>query len=63
MGKLGMVCIYPYPNMLAVVCCGISRVGAKHSMEVRLRKWFTSWVEGFDIDVPPADGPLVCGLV
>jgi hypothetical protein len=33
--KLGALCVYPCPNMLAVVCCGIPRVGAKPSMVVR----------------------------
>jgi hypothetical protein len=32
-------------------------------MVVQLWKWFIDWAEGFGIDVPPADGPLVCGLV
>jgi hypothetical protein len=62
-GKLGMVCVYPCPNLLVVVCCGIPKVGAEPSMVVWLWKWFTSWVEGFGIDMPPADGRLVCGLV
>jgi hypothetical protein len=34
--KLGAVYVYPYPNMLTVVCCGIPRVGAKPSMVVQL---------------------------
>jgi hypothetical protein len=32
-------------------------------MVVRLCKWFTDWAERLGIDVPPTDGPLVCGLV
>jgi hypothetical protein len=32
--KLGAVCVYPYPNMLAVVCCGILKVRAESSMVV-----------------------------
>jgi hypothetical protein len=61
--KLGDVCVYPFLNMLAIVCCGIPRLGAEPSMVVRLWKWFTMWVDGFGIDMPPADGPLVCGLI
>jgi hypothetical protein len=61
--KLGVVCVYPYPNMLAVVCYGISKVGVELSMVVRLWRWFTGWAEGLGIEVPPADAPLVCGLV
>jgi hypothetical protein len=34
--KLGVVCVYPYPNMLDVVCCGIQKVGSKSSMVVWL---------------------------
>jgi hypothetical protein len=34
--KLDAVCIYPCPNMWAVVCCGIPRVGAEPSTVVRL---------------------------
>jgi hypothetical protein len=34
--KLGVACEYPCLNMLAVVCCGIPKVGAKPSMVVRL---------------------------
>jgi hypothetical protein len=34
--KLGMVCIYPCPNMLAIVYRGIPKVGVKPSMVVRL---------------------------
>jgi hypothetical protein len=34
--KVGVVCVYPFPYMLAVVCCGILRFGAKPSMVVRL---------------------------
>jgi hypothetical protein len=32
--KLGVVCIYPCPNMLIIVCCGIPKVG------VNPRWWF-----------------------
>jgi hypothetical protein len=49
--------------MLAVVCCGIPKVGAEPSMVVWLWKWFTGWAEGLGMEVPPADAPLVCGLV
>jgi hypothetical protein len=34
--KLDIVYVYPCPNMLAVVCCGILKVGAELSMVVRL---------------------------
>jgi hypothetical protein len=34
--KLGAVCVYPFPNMLAVVCCSIPKVGDEPSMVVRL---------------------------
>jgi hypothetical protein len=34
--KLGTVCMYPCPNMLAVVFCGIPKVGVKPSIVVRL---------------------------
>jgi hypothetical protein len=34
--KLGAVCVYPYPNMLVVVYCGIPKLGVKTSMVVRL---------------------------
>jgi hypothetical protein len=34
--KIGAVCIYPCPNMLAVVYCGIPNVGVEPSMMVRL---------------------------
>jgi hypothetical protein len=61
--KLDVVCMYPCPYMLAVVCCSIPRFGAKPSMVVQLWKWFTGWAEGFAIVVLPADGPVVCGLV
>jgi hypothetical protein len=61
--KLGVVCVYPYPNMLTIACYGIPRVGAKPLMVVQLWKWFTGWEKGFGIDVPLIDGPLVCGLV
>jgi hypothetical protein len=27
--KLGVVCVYHYPNMLVVLYCGIPKVGAK----------------------------------
>jgi hypothetical protein len=36
--KLGAVCVYPCPYILAVVCCGIPRLGAEPSMVVRLWK-------------------------
>jgi hypothetical protein len=49
--------------MLTVVCYGIPKVGAEPSMVVQLWKWFTYWDEGFGIEVPPADAPLVCGLI
>jgi hypothetical protein len=62
-GKLGVVCVYPCPNMSVVVCCGIPKVVVKHSMFVQLWKWFIGWAEGLDIDVPPTDAPLVCGIV
>jgi hypothetical protein len=61
--KLGVVCIYPCQNMLAIVCCGIPKVGAKPSMVVRLWKWFTDWAKGLGNEVSPTDAPLVCGLV
>jgi amino acid permease len=60
--KLGAVCVYPCPYMLVIACCGIPRLGAEPSMVVRLWKWFIDWAEGFDFDVPPANGPLVYGL-
>jgi hypothetical protein len=56
--KVGAACVYPYPNMLVVVCCGISEVGAEPSMVVRLRKWFICWTDGFVRVVPPTDAPL-----
>jgi hypothetical protein len=34
--KLGVVCVYPCPNILAIVYCGILKVGAEPSMVVRL---------------------------
>jgi hypothetical protein len=34
--KLDTVCVYPYPNMLAIVCCGILKVGVKLSVVVWL---------------------------
>jgi hypothetical protein len=61
--KLGAIYICPCPNMLAVVCCGIPKVGAKSSMVIRLCKWFISWADEFGIVAPPADVPLVCRLV
>jgi hypothetical protein len=61
--KLGATSVYPCPNVLAIVCCGILKAGVKPSMVVRLWKWFTGWVEGFGIDVPHADASLVCRLV
>jgi hypothetical protein len=63
MEKLGVVCVYPCPNMLTIVCYGIPKVGAKALMVVQLWKWFTDWAEGFGIVVSPTDMPLVCGLV
>jgi hypothetical protein len=30
--KLGVVCIYHYPNMLGVVCCDVPKVGAEPSL-------------------------------
>jgi hypothetical protein len=38
MEKLGVVCVYPYPNMLVIVCCDTPKVGAEPSMVVRLWK-------------------------
>jgi hypothetical protein len=49
--------------MLDVVCCSIPKVGAEPTMVVQLCKWFTDWAEGLGIEVLPADGPLVYGLV
>jgi hypothetical protein len=34
--KLGAVCLYLCPNMLAIVCCDIPKVGAEPSIMVRL---------------------------
>jgi hypothetical protein len=34
--KLGVVYVYLFPNMLAVVCCSTSKVRAEPSMVVRL---------------------------
>jgi hypothetical protein len=34
--KLGVVCVYPFPNLLAIVCCGIPIVGVEPSMVVQL---------------------------
>jgi hypothetical protein len=59
--KLGAVCVYPYPYIQVVVCRGIPRLGSEPSIVVWLWKWFTSWVEGIGIVVPPTDAP--CGLV
>jgi hypothetical protein len=61
--KLGAVCVYPCPNMLAVVCYGIPKVGAEPSMVVQMWKWFTDWAKGLGMKIPPTDAPLVCGLV
>jgi hypothetical protein len=61
--KLGVLCTYLYLNMLAVVCCDIPKVGAKHSMVVQLWMWFTGWAKELGMEVPPVDAPLVCGLV
>jgi hypothetical protein len=61
--KLGVVCVYPCPNMLAVVCSGTPKVGAEPSMVVLLWKWFYDRVEGLGMEVQPANAPLVCGLV
>jgi hypothetical protein len=36
MEKLGTVCVYPCPNMMVIVCCGIRKVGVEPSMVVRL---------------------------
>jgi hypothetical protein len=61
--KLGVVSVYPCPNMLAIICFSTPKVGAEPSMVVRLSKWFTDWAKGLGIEVPPVDAPLVCGLV
>jgi hypothetical protein len=61
--KRGAMCVFSCPNMLAVVCYGIPKVGAEPSMVVRLLKLLTGWAEGCGIEVLPADAPLVCGLV
>jgi hypothetical protein len=45
--KLGAVYVYPCLNMLAIVYCGILKVGAEPLMVVRLSKWFTGWAEEF----------------
>jgi hypothetical protein len=63
MKKLGAVCVYPYPNMLTIVCCSILKVEAEPSMVVQLWKWFIGWAEVFGIVVSPTDVPLVCELV
>jgi hypothetical protein len=63
MEKLGVVYVYPCPNMVAIVCCGIPKIGVEPSVVVRLWKWFTGWADGFNIVVPPIDVPLLCGLV
>jgi hypothetical protein len=34
--KLGVVCVYPCPNILVIVCCDFSKVEAEPSMVVRL---------------------------
>jgi hypothetical protein len=34
--KLDVVCVYPYSNMLVVVCCGIPKVEVEPSMVARL---------------------------
>jgi hypothetical protein len=34
--KLGVVCIYPYPNMLVIVYCDTPKVGTEPSMVVWL---------------------------
>jgi hypothetical protein len=34
--KLGATCVYPCPNILAVVCRDIPKLGAKPSMVVQL---------------------------
>jgi hypothetical protein len=39
MENLGTVYVYPFPNMLAVVYCSISKVGAEPLMVVWLWKW------------------------
>jgi hypothetical protein len=53
--KLGVAGAYPYPNVLAIVCCGIPQAGAKPLMVVQLKKWFISWVAGFGCGVSPTD--------
>jgi hypothetical protein len=58
-----VVCVYPCPNMLVIVCCGIPKVGVEPSMVIQLWKWFIGWADGFGSVDPPADVPLVCGLV
>jgi hypothetical protein len=49
--------------MLAVVCCGIQKLGAKPSLVVRLWKLFIGWADGFGIKVLLTNVPLVRGLV
>jgi hypothetical protein len=61
--KLGAVCVYPCPNILTVICCGIPKVGVEPSMVVQLWKLFIGWAEGLAMEVQPADAPLMCGLV
>jgi hypothetical protein len=61
--KLGAVCAYPCPNVLVIVCCGITKVGAEQSMVVLLWKWFIGRADGFMIVALAADLPLVCGLI
>jgi hypothetical protein len=61
--KLCVVCVYPCPNMLAIVCCGTPKVRAEPSLVVQLWKWFTGWAEGLGMEVSPANAPLVYRLV
>jgi hypothetical protein len=61
--KLGVVCVYPCLNILVVVYCDVLKVGAEPSMVVQLWKWFIDFVDVLGIVAPPADVPLVCGLV
>jgi hypothetical protein len=61
--KLGTVYVYPCPNMLVVVYCGIPKVGVEPSIVDQLWKWFTGWADVFGIVVLSVDVTLVCGLV
>jgi hypothetical protein len=61
--KLGVVCVYHYPNMLTVVCCGIPK-SRSHALDgVLAVKVVHRLAEGCGIEVPPADAPLVYGLL